>query len=435
VKSNFEPTAVNRPKKPVPENPFPLGDADLCVKCGLCLPHCPTYTLRGVEAESPRGRIALLQGLTTGLIPLTATAERHLDNCLHCRSCDTVCPAKVPYAHLIDAGRTWLLAEKPQRQRLNRWIAFVLADRWARKLAFAIIGLLQLLNVTRLLGRQRRGVPQALTRAASLIPTRTLRRTLGRASKPRTGARGPEANAPLVQIFQGCLGDPFEQPVLADLRRLLNAAGYVVEIPAAQQCCGALHLHSGQPKPAIALYETNARAFAGDAPVIALASGCAAGLRDAAQWRLDGQTNRPSGTSLHQRLSDFAAVLERGQPLHFQPLNEKVAVHLPCTQRNAAEGTEPMLRWLRKIPGIELIPLHSPYGCCGAAGTHFLTQGAAADELLAPLLADLKLSQARILVSANIGCRLHWEAGLRRAEYEVNVIHPATLLARQLQET
>src|SRR5690606_1285051 len=65
---------------------FPFPDADACVKCGLCLPHCPTYALHQHEGDSPRGRIALMQGLAEGRLPPQGNTVGHLDGCLVCRS-------------------------------------------------------------------------------------------------------------------------------------------------------------------------------------------------------------------------------------------------------------------------------------------------------------------------------------------------------------
>src|SRR5579859_3655762 len=89
--------------RPLPD--FPLADADKCVKCALCLPHCPTYRVTLDEGESPRGRIALMQGLATGALDATPRLAAHLDHCLACRACEAVCPAEVPYGRLIDSAR------------------------------------------------------------------------------------------------------------------------------------------------------------------------------------------------------------------------------------------------------------------------------------------------------------------------------------------
>src|SRR5579863_2764734 len=118
-------TAYHGPMaRPFPE--FPLAEADKCVKCALCLPHCPTYRVTLDEGESPRGRIALMQGLATGALEASPRLEAHLDHCLGCRACEAVCPAEVPYGKLIDATRLEL-RRRGHGERLGvRLFAFVM---------------------------------------------------------------------------------------------------------------------------------------------------------------------------------------------------------------------------------------------------------------------------------------------------------------------
>jgi len=79
--------------------------ADRCVQCGLCLPACPTYGSDRIEAESPRSRIALVRAWALETIPPTAIGDTHLDHCLACRNCETVCPAGVQYGQLLITAR------------------------------------------------------------------------------------------------------------------------------------------------------------------------------------------------------------------------------------------------------------------------------------------------------------------------------------------
>jgi len=394
--------------------PFPLADADLCVKCGLCLPHCPTYAETGNEADSPRGRIALMQGLATGVIPATAAAEQHLDGCLNCRRCEVVCPAKVPYGRLIDAGREWLMNAHPARARAQRAIAGVLASPLLRTLAGVLLWCYQRTGLNALPHRSARFRASRLGRLESLLP---------RIAFPRPFARHiGAARTPAVELFTGCTGALADREAIEDAAQLLEAAGYHVRIPARQACCGALHLHTGLPDTAHDLLEENLRAFSSSAPIVTLASGCAEGLRDAC-----GRTH----ADFAARVVDAFTPLAPMHALRFRPLKTRVAVQTPCTQAHAPGGAQALLSALQRIPQLEIVPLAPPRACCGAAGSYLITQPEMSDRLLDSLLDEIERRQPDIVVSANIGCRLHLAAGLRRRRSAVKVMHPVSLLARQ----
>jgi len=76
-----------------------------CIHCGLCLTACPTYRTLKIEPDSPRGRLYLMRGLAEGRISPSDPLVGHLDRCLDCRACETVCPAGVPYSRLLEATR------------------------------------------------------------------------------------------------------------------------------------------------------------------------------------------------------------------------------------------------------------------------------------------------------------------------------------------
>src|SRR5262249_8048833 len=86
-------------------DPPPMSDLHTCIHCGLCLTACPTYRTLKIEPDSPRGRLYLMRGLAEGRIAPSDPLVTHLDNCLDCRACETVCPAGVPYGQLLEQTR------------------------------------------------------------------------------------------------------------------------------------------------------------------------------------------------------------------------------------------------------------------------------------------------------------------------------------------
>lgn len=386
-----------------------LAAADLCVKCGLCLPHCPTYRLDRHEAEGPRGRIALAQGLATGMLAATPTLTAHIDSCLSCRACEAVCPAKVPYGAIADATRARLAT--PERTRRVRWFAALL-DRPALR------GLLRLLLW--LLPAPRPRIGKARNPLAALLAARP--------TVPHLRAVAAPAQAPLA-LFTGCVGDIIERGALADAQRLFAAAGVTVAVPPDQGCCGALHQHGGLPEDAATRARRNARAFSDCAQVLPLASGCGAALRDLGGASVDGLP--PLAPRVQDLCSVLAAHLD-ARPPPLRPLPLRVAIHTACTQANVFGARNAIRQLLARIPQIELVELAPDGGCCGAAGLGFLERPEQARQLRVPKLDAAATLAPAVLVSANVGCAMHLAAGLRERGLAVEVLHPVSLLARAL---
>lgn len=405
--------------------PFPLDAADLCVKCGLCLPHCPTYAQTRHEGDSPRGRISLMQGLATGALDVGARLEAHLDGCLACRACERVCPAKVPYGHLIDEGRALLAEKRPARTRAVRTVGALLSSTTGLRVLGLLLGLYRagglqhLLRRTRILGRGR------LARLESLVP-----------SKRKTFPREPASvsTAGTISLFTGCIGRLLDEETLSSAERLFARMGYRVDRPAGQTCCGAIRQHGGLPAAATENVERNLQAFADAPTIVHSASGCGATLTEYPQL-LPGDAG---AQAFPARLEDLSAALLKRWPDHLRlrPLRTRVAMHLPCTQRNVLGGSDDIVALLRKIPDIELVELDGTHQCCGAAGLHFVTQPQMADALLEQKMRNAGQLRPDYIVSTNIGCSLHLAGGLRRrGGVAPEVLHPATLLARQLPQT
>lgn len=409
---------------------FPLAEADRCVLCGLCLPHCPTYRMTQDENESPRGRISLMRAVANGTLSMRAQTAQHLSLCLACRACEQVCPSGVRYGKLIEAGRTQVRTqhELPWLARLG--LGLMARPRLLQKLTFV----LRLYQLTGLQGLVRAsGVLHwlGLRHVEALLPV-VPRVQTWQTFYPALGVRRGR-----VALFLGCVARVLDTPTLTTAIRLLTRFGYEVVVPSEQTCCGALHRDAGDTNTALTLAGRNRAAFQpaktdGDKVdvILSVASGCTNALADSNPSAANRTDSYPPVKDINQFLMELSVP----KNLRLAPFAATVVVHDPCSLRNALHAEQSVYSLLRRIPELQLLALPENHLCCGGAGTYPLRQPAMAERLRAEKLIQLKQLRSAILVTANIGCALHLAEGLRVAGMHMEIIHPLILFERQLRE-
>jgi glycolate oxidase iron-sulfur subunit len=383
-----------------------------CVHCGLCLPACPTYTSNGLEADSPRGRIMLMKGLTDGTTAATAAVVGHLDLCLGCRACETACPSGVVYHELLEAARPQL---EPHRTRSLRdrlvmaLVRHVFAYPWRLRLAMLPARVLQRLGLWRFV----RHLP-----LAELLPA-------GKQTHPPLSPgvhRATGSRKATVGFFTGCVGSVLFNDVNREAVELLQHAGCDVVVPASQGCCGAIHHHSGDVKQARAMARANLAAFAEVDVVVTAVAGCGAMLREYPHL---------AGGGAAMQVRDISQMLdELGMAPPEHALQLTAAYHDACHLAHVQLVVDPPRRLLSRIPGLTLVPLAESDMCCGAAGTYNLTQPVMARSLGERKIRHIQRTGASACVTGNAGCALQIDATARRLGVKLDVFHPVTLLHR-----
>ncbi|GAA3757646.1 (Fe-S)-binding protein [Salinactinospora qingdaonensis] len=387
-----------------------------CVHCGFCLPTCPTYELWGEEMDSPRGRIHLMgQGQEADL--LDPTAVTHMDRCLGCLACVSSCPSGVRYDALIETTRARVEREheRTRGERLLRAGIFALFP-YRRRLAllraplraYRASGLASLLRRSGVLER----LPASLATMERIAPA------------PRRTPRLPEfvpavgRRRAVVGLLTGCVQGALFPEVNTATARVLASEGCDVVIPRHQGCCGALSAHAGRSGEAARRARATVAAFAsaGVDAVIVNSAGCGATMKHYGRVLREAgydETSARRADELSATVADVSEFLAALGPVaRRHPLPVRAAYHDACHLSHGQGVREAPRELLRAIPELRVSDVANPDLCCGSAGVYNLLQPQAARELGRRKAADVRTTEAELLVAGNPGCSLQIAAAL-----------------------
>ncbi|MGH2378256.1 MAG: (Fe-S)-binding protein [Candidatus Limnocylindria bacterium] len=405
-----------------------------CVHCGFCLPTCPTYAVLGVEMDSPRGRIRLMKNAWEGRISPSAPAfEEHVFGCLDCRACETACPSGVHFGKLVEAARSQVERSRPRPalERLVRWLAFdQLLPHHRRLAAFARLtamartlgaaAVLRLAGARIPLARRLAGMMELAPRTVSAERLPALVRAIGE----RRGR---------VALFQGCVMRAAFGATNAATARVLARNGFDVLVPEGQTCCGALHVHAGERDGGRRLARRNIGALERlevDA-VVVNAAGCGANLKEYGWLLKDDPAWAECAERFAARVKDATEVLgDRGLTAAPGRIEATVAYDEPCHLQHGQGVSAQPKALLAAIPGLRIVPLTEADWCCGSAGIYNVTHPDLSRKLLDRKMEHVARTGADLLVTANPGCLMQLDAGVRSRGLGIEVIHLIDLLDR-----
>jgi len=360
--------------------------------------------------------------------------------CLGCLACVSACPAGVDYAELFETARAEIedrrVLSSPKRDFI-RWIC--LREIFTRPRLLRLVGRLlrfwqasglqaafRKSGLTRLLPARLRGLePQApVIRAAfshQLI-----------APVERPGGAGPARYR--AAVLTGCVQDLAFPEINRATVDVLLENGCEVHTPAVQPCCGSLHAHNGDLDSARGLARRlldliDPSAF--DA-IISNAGGCGLHLRRYDRLLEDDPVYAARAAEWSRKLRDVHEwLVETGfrQPGGGSAAGS-VTYHESCHLCHGQKVSAQPRAVLRSLPGVELRECAESSWCCGSAGIYNITHPSTSASLLGRKLGNVAATGAETVATANPGCQIQIENGLRaRGNREIRVVHPIVLLA------
>jgi len=112
----------------------------------------------------------------------------------------------------------------------------------------------------------------------------------------------------------------------------------------------------------------------------------------------------------------------------------RVTYHASCHGLRALKLGDRPFRLLRKVRGLDLVPLENLDRCCGFGGTFSVKNAEVSSAMLATKLADVLATGTEFCTALDNSCLMHLGGALHRQNAGMKTIHMAQILASTEEE-
>ncbi len=382
--------------------------------------------------DSPRGRIYQMVQVADGA-PVTPSYVEHIGLCLACRGCETACPSGVQYGRLVEAAREQIESQVT-RPGVTNWLGKLilrhlftspglLTAAGAGLWLYQASGLQKLVRVSGVL--RHFGKLAEIEQLSPAAEPPFFFSRIGR-TFPAEGERRRR-----VAFLAGCIANVVFARLNEATVRVLQANGCDVVIPEGQTCCGAIHVHTGMREEArkLARWNIDAVIDGGFDAVITNAAGCGSTLKEYGEL-LDHDRRYTEKArlfaSLVKDVNEFLASFDLN--LKMGPVNATVCYQDSCHLAHGQKVRIPPRKLLAAVPGLRYKEMPLSDLCCGSAGIYNVVQNEMSLEILARKMEVINSTGADVVATANPGCMLQLQAGVRRFGKGQRVAHVIELL-------
>ncbi|MDQ5986700.1 MAG: glycolate oxidase iron-sulfur subunit [Syntrophus sp. SKADARSKE-3] len=365
-----------------------------CDRCGTCLPLCPLYEVKGIEATSARGKNAIARALAEGGIPPSREVLAAANLCLLCRACVENCPSKVKTDEAMIDVRQYLTEATGGATIQYRAIGGMLKRKAIVKLAAAALAVFRKLGINNIFPNGM--VPEEYTRTHFL----TAFAGPGALGRPAVVSDVPVTAQTKVAYFRGCGMEMMFPEAASRTFDILKST--IQPLIRDNVCCGLPHLAHGLRQDFLTLAKKNIRLYEDVDVVVTDCASCGGTLKHLAAYFTGDEAWKDRAAAFSRKVMDVTEYLVKVGYKPRQTLDVAFTYHDPC-HLVRGQGIKKEPRKLLKMAG-RFTEMTGADTCCGGAGSFHMDYPQIASQILLKKQRNIEATGAAVVVTACPGC-------------------------------